>query len=76
MMTFPPRMTTKLTKALKRELEIDGLPYTLTITIDRLRLVPKGRRQGYELTWKALVSGDAALAAALTASVVDGDRNR
>jgi hypothetical protein len=65
-------VTTKLTGALRRELDVEGQPYTLTITPDGLRLVPKGKRKGYELPWKALVSGEAALAAALTASLGDG----
>lgn len=65
-------MTTKLTGALKRELEVEGQPYTLTITPEGLRLTPKGKRKGQELPWKALVSGDAALAAALTASLGEG----
>jgi len=68
-------MTTKLTGPLKREVEIEGQPYTLTISVDGLRLVPKGRRNGHELTWKSLVGGDAALAAALKASVADDGGN-
>lgn len=62
-------MTTKLTAPLKREIEIDGEPYTLTISPTGLRLVPKGRRNGPALEWRALLNGDAALAAALNASV-------
>ena len=62
-------MTTKLTTPLKREIEVDGEVYTLTISPVGLRLVRKGRRKGHELGWRALVSGDAALAAALNASV-------
>ena len=62
-------MTTKLTTPLKREIEIDGEPYTLTIAPEGLRLVRKGRRKGQALEWRALVTGDAALAAALNASV-------
>ena len=64
-------MTTKLTAPLKREIEIDGQPYTLTIAPEGLRLVRKGRRKGYALEWRALVGGDAALAAALNASIAD-----
>ena len=60
-------MATKLEKPLKREVEIDGQPYVLTISPDGLKLVVKGRRKGQELAWKDLVSGDAALAAALHA---------
>jgi len=62
-------MATKLAKALKREIDIDGKPYMLTITPEGLKIVEKGRRTGQELAWKDLVSGDSALAAALNASV-------
>jgi hypothetical protein len=62
-------MATKLEKPLKREVEIDGNPYMLTITPDGLKLVPKGKRNGLELAWKAMVSGEAALASALNASL-------
>ena len=62
-------MTTKLRSPLKREVAIAGDDYTLTITPDGLKLVPKGRRKGYELSWRALVTGDAALATALNASL-------
>jgi hypothetical protein len=62
-------MATKLDKPLKREIQIAGNPYMLTITPDGLKLVPKGKRNGHELTWNALVSGEAALAAALNASL-------
>jgi hypothetical protein len=64
-------MTTKLESPLKREIIIKGEPYILTITPHGLKLVPKGRRKGYELEWQALVSGEAALAAALTASLAN-----
>lgn len=62
-------MATKLEKALKREIDIAGNAYMLTIDPDGLKLVEKGRRKGLELAWKDLVSGDASLAAALNASV-------
>ena len=62
-------MTTKLEGPLRREIEIDGAAYTLTITPQGMTLVPKGHRKGYELAWAALVSGDAALATALNASL-------
>lgn len=63
---------TKLEKPLKRELNIDGEPHVLTISPEGLLLTQKGKRKGRELTWKALVSGDAALAVALNASVQAG----
>jgi hypothetical protein len=69
-------MTTRLNGPLKRELDIAGQPYTLTITPEGLRLVPKGRRSGHELAWSALVGGEAALAAALNASLDSGQPPR
>ena len=62
---------TKLDKPIRRELQIGEQLYTLTIAPDGLKLVEKGRRKGLELAWTALVSGDAALASALQASVAD-----
>lgn len=62
-------MTEKLDKPIKRELEVDGETYVLTISGDGLKLVPKGKRKGQELAWKDLVSGEAALAVALNASL-------
>jgi hypothetical protein len=62
-------MATKLDKSLKREIDIDGKPYMLTISPQGLKLVPKGKRNGVELSWQALVSGEAALATALNASL-------
>ena len=69
-------MTTRLEGTLKRELVIDGEPYTLTLGPEGLKLVPKGRRKGYELAWSALVSGDAALATALNASLAAAPATR
>ena len=60
---------TRLDKPLKRELRIKGKPFVLTIDPVGLKLTTKGRRKGLELAWKDIVSGDAALAAALNASV-------
>lgn len=62
---------TPLDKPLKRELEIGDALYTLTLTPEELKLVPKGRRKGLVLKWTELVSGDAALATALQASLQD-----
>lgn len=65
-------MATKLEKPLKREVMIGEQPYMLTISPEGLKLVVKGKRNGLELAWKALVSGDAALATALNASLGGG----
>ena len=62
-------MATKLDKTLKREIEIDGKPYMLTIAPEGMKLVLKGKRNGLEIAWKDLASGDAALATALNASL-------
>jgi hypothetical protein len=62
-------MVTKVDKDLKRELLIRDKPFTLTIGPERLKLTPKGHRNGLELRWEDLVDGDAALAAALNASI-------
>ena len=62
-------MATKLDKVLKRELDVNGEPYILTLSPEGLKLVPKGKRNGHELAWSDLVSGQAALAATLQASL-------
>lgn len=62
-------MTTKLARPFKRELEVNGEKYTLTLDPDGLKLVAKGRRKGIELKWEAIVGGDAALATALNAQL-------
>ena len=62
-------MTTRIDSELKREIVIDGASYTLTLSPDKLVLALKGRRKGLELKWTDLVSGEAALAIALNASL-------
>ncbi len=62
-------MATKLEKTLKRELDVNNETYILTISPEGLKLVRKGKRKGQELAWKDLISGQAALAAALNASL-------
>ena len=62
-------MATKLDKALKRELDINGEAYMLTIQPEGLKLVPKGKRNGHEIAWKDIVSGSVALSGALNASL-------
>jgi hypothetical protein len=62
-------MTTKLQSSFKRELDLNGDKYTLTVSPEGFKLVPKGKRKGIELHWSAVVSGEAALATALNASL-------
>lgn len=63
---------TKLEKDLKRELDVEGEAYVLTISPTGLKLVRKGYRKGQELAWKDIVGGEAALATALNASLDPG----
>jgi hypothetical protein len=60
---------TPLDKPLRRELTVQDRAYTLTLDPHGLKLVEKGRRKGTELAWEDLVNGDAAIAAALQASL-------
>lgn len=62
-------MTTVLDKTLKRELTIEGRAFIVAMSPDGIKLTLKGKRIGQELRWRDLVSGDAALAIALNASV-------
>jgi hypothetical protein len=62
-------MTTKLDKPLKRELEIDGRLYTVTISPEGVKVVEKGKRKGPELSWHSIVSGDAQLTQDLKLSI-------
>ena len=51
-------MTTKLTKPIRREVEIDGEPYTLTVSPEGVRLTRKRFRSGRALSWRAFLSGE------------------
>ena len=62
-------MTTALDRPIKRELELDGVRYTITISPDGIKVTEKGKRKGQELTWRDIVSGDAALRRDLSLSV-------
>jgi hypothetical protein len=62
-------MTTRLDKTLKRELTLEGRTYIVAVSPEGLKLTLKGKRKGQELRWSDLVSGDAALATALNASL-------
>ena len=62
-------MATKLDKSIKRELEHNGKLYTITIAPDGVKVVEKGKRNGKELSWNSIVSGDATLNENLKISV-------
>jgi hypothetical protein len=62
-------VTTRLDKQLRREITVRGEAFVVIIDPDGLKLVAKGRRKGLELAWEDLISGEAALATALAASL-------
>lgn len=62
-------MTAKLDKTIKRELEIDGKTYTIAIGVEGIKVTEKGRRNGPEVSWRSIVSGDATLNEDLKISV-------
>ena len=47
-------MPTKLDKTIRREIEIDGEPFTVAISPNGLRLTKKRFRSGVALSWKYL----------------------
>jgi hypothetical protein len=62
-------MVTKLDKTLKREIELNGTPYVITLSPEGIKIVEKGKRKGQELTWQDMMSGRLPLARALKDSV-------
>jgi hypothetical protein len=65
-------MATKLNKQLKREIDVDGKPFMVTLSPEGLKLTEKGKRLGREHTWKDLLGGDGAPSAALNTSLGQG----
>jgi len=47
-------MTTKLDKQIKREVLVNGVPHTVTLTPEGIKLTEKGRQNGTYLTWADL----------------------
>ncbi|MEK7402012.1 MAG: hypothetical protein AABZ80_06565 [Gemmatimonadota bacterium] len=62
-------MAVKLEKSIKRELELEGRTYTITIAPEGVKVVEKGKRKGREIPWRAIISGDAQLAEELKMSL-------
>ena len=63
-------MATVLDKALRRQVAVDGVDYMVVVDPDGIRLTRKGRRRPeVELRWRELLSGEAAMAVALNASL-------
>jgi hypothetical protein len=57
-------MATKLNKLLKREIDVDGKPYMVTLSPAGVKLTEKGKRLGREHTWKDLLGAEAVTSAA------------
>ena len=62
-------MATKLEKTIKRELEFEGKAYTVQLGPDGVKVTEKGKRKGREISWRAIISGDAQLAEDLKTSI-------
>ena len=70
-------MATVLDKELRRQIVVDGVAYTVAVDPDGLRLTGKGKRTPeVELRWRDLLSGDAAMAVALNASLLNKQKKR
>ena len=65
-------MTTRLDKALKREIEFEGIAYTVTLSPQGLKIVEKGKRLGQEHKWNDLIGGGLPLAQGLRESIAGG----
>lgn len=62
-------MATKLDKAIKRELDHAGKPYTVTISPEGVKVVEKGKRNGIELSWNQIIGTGAGGSAPAPANV-------
>ena len=68
-------MATVLDKELKRQVTIEGVAYTVAVDPEGIRLTGKGKRKPeVELRWRDLLSGEAAMAVALNASLAEKRR--
>jgi hypothetical protein len=68
-------VATVLDKELKRQVTVDGADYMVALDPSGIRLTGKGkRRPEVELRWRDLLSGEAAMAVALNASLSNKHR--
>ena len=65
-------MATKLEKTLTREITIDGKAYMVAISPEGVKVTQKGFRRGPEMTWRAIISGEAEMTQQLKSSVGSG----
>lgn len=69
-------MPTKLEKTVKREIDIDGQPFTVAISPEGLKITQKGFRKGQEVSWKSLLESSQGDGAATTSSANPGMSSR
>lgn len=63
-------VATVLDKELRRQVTVDGVDYTVALDPEGFRLTGKGKRKPeVDVRWRDLLSGDAAMAVALNASL-------
>ena len=62
-------MATRLDKTIKRALDLGGKLYTVSVSPQGIKIVPKGGRKGYEVSWEALLTGELELRQDLNASL-------
>lgn len=62
-------MTTRLEGPLKREVDVNGVAFTITLSPEGVKIVEKGKRKGTELTWEQLIRGDVTLTQDLKDSI-------
>ena len=61
-------MVTRLHGALRRELDIKGRAYVVTLDNDGIRLTLKGHRKGQELSWNDVLGSGGGSSTAWTPS--------
>lgn len=54
---------------MKREINLDGMPYIVTLSPEGIKIVEKGKRKGQEVSWGSLITGKVALAQDLKDSI-------
>jgi hypothetical protein len=69
-------MAPRLTEPIRREVELDGRLYTVTVGPDGVHIAPKGKRKGHELSWRSLANGEAELNRDLIRSLTSPGKRR
>ena len=62
-------MTSKNSFGSRATITVDGKTYTIAIAPDGIKVTEKGRRNGPEVSWRSIITGDATLNENLKISV-------